>query len=204
MKAISPFPFFPFLLVLAYFSLHGYARLMNKLESSYMTGMPVGSPGYSPSSLNTTNKKNNHSLRQMVAELTDPQGQKTEKGDSLSKSRQADNRQQVIQKTILVHDPVITAKVWDDGVADGDIVTLFLNKECVLDSFMINKVKKEVVLHLKEGDNYLVLHAENLGKIPPNTAAIEVYEGKRKRDISMSSDLNKSGVVKIIYKPILQ
>ena len=45
------------------------------------------------------------------------------------------------------------------------------------------------------------MHALNLGKVPPNTAAISINDGAKKKIITLVSDLKKSGAVEIIYNP---
>lgn len=95
----------------------------------------------------------------------------------------------------------MTIKVWDNGLVDGDRISLFLNDKEILHDHKLKKRKKSVTLHLKPGVNYLVLHALNLGSIAPNTAAIEVDDGYQGKTITLRSDMKKSGAIEIIYTP---
>ena len=55
-------------------------------------------------------------------------------------------------------------------------------------------------LNCKEGVNTFVLHALNLGKISPNTAAILVIDGDKEYRLTLQSTLDKSGTLKIKYQ----
>ena len=45
------------------------------------------------------------------------------------------------------------------------------------------------------------MYAENLGEIPPNTALMVVTDGENRYEVRISSDLEKSGVIRFVYKP---
>jgi hypothetical protein len=126
-----------------------------------------------------------------------------EKIDLLAKTHTENGRNFVVQQKIILYSDLVTAKIWDRGTVDGDIVTLYLNGEDILDNFMTSKIKKEVVLHLSAGENFLVMHAVNMGSIPPNTASIEIEDGSKQKNITINSDTKKSGALEIIYKPTL-
>ncbi|MEO5967810.1 MAG: hypothetical protein ABIP69_06090, partial [Ferruginibacter sp.] len=48
--------------------------------------------------------------------------------------------------------------------------------------------------------NELVIYAENLGTIPPNTALMVVTDGKMRYEVRIDSDLKRSGVIHFILK----
>ena len=48
--------------------------------------------------------------------------------------------------------------------------------------------------------NELSMLAENLGMIPPNTAALVIYDGKIRYETLLSSDLSKSATIKLVKK----
>ncbi len=98
----------------------------------------------------------------------------------------------VKQKNILV-------KIWDDGQVDEDTVSLLVNDKLILENYRLQKEKYELNIQLTKKHNYIVLKAENLGRIPPNTAAISISEGKYERKIELSSDYDNSDAVEVIY-----
>lgn len=106
-----------------------------------------------------------------------------------------------IEQTITVNEPIVKILLWDKNKVDGDYVSVYLNGKLVLDSVEVVKAKKEIALHLQSGSNLLVMHAVNLGKIPPNTAAIALKGDKKHKIFVVNSDLKKSGAVELIYDP---
>lgn len=60
---------------------------------------------------------------------------------------------------------------------------------------------KKLQIQLKPGVNQLIVYAHNLGKDPPNTASVTLFNGKVKYPVSIESNLGKCGAIKIIYEP---
>ena len=87
--------------------------------------------------------------------------------------------------------------VWDNGTVDGDRVTLFLNGERLLYNHYVNKHKMAIPVTLKQDNNFLILHAEDIGSITPNTVAVSVDDGVKEQTIILSSNLDFSGAVMI-------
>ena len=110
-------------------------------------------------------------------------------------------RRFTVQKTITSEREIIKINVWDKNKVDGDIISLYLKGELILENFTVSHTKKEIEVQLHPGSNILVMHALNLGKVPPNTAAISINDGAKKKIITLVSDLKKSGAVEIIYNP---
>jgi hypothetical protein len=52
---------------------------------------------------------------------------------------------------------------------------------------------------IENTNNYLVLFANNLGKTPPNTAAIQFFDGKSERLFRLSSDLTTCSALNFLY-----
>ncbi|MBL4592863.1 MAG: hypothetical protein JKX68_03495 [Flavobacteriales bacterium] len=88
--------------------------------------------------------------------------------------------------------------VWDNRTTDGDVISLFLNNKNILKEFTISKDRLEVEVDVEEGvEYYLTLYAHNLGDIPPNTVAMYISDGQRKKFITLTSDLKACGAVKL-------
>jgi type IV secretory pathway VirB9-like protein len=45
------------------------------------------------------------------------------------------------------------------------------------------------------------MYADNLGRIPPNTALMVITAGKKKYEIRLASTEQKTAAVKFIYQP---
>lgn len=106
-----------------------------------------------------------------------------------------------VQESFTVRNKRVKIAVWDRNEVDGDIVSLYLNDELVKKNLRLKKRKKRITVKLQPGSNILVMYAENLGTIPPNTAALQIKDGKKKRNVTLVSDNGKSGAVELIYRP---
>ncbi len=106
-------------------------------------------------------------------------------------------RQVKIMSTIEVKSPSIRLKIWDNGTVDGDVASIFLNGEQVVKRQRVTKYKYSIPVTLKEDNNFLILHAEDLGDISPNTVAVSVDDGHKEQLIVLSSNLKESGAILI-------
>jgi len=112
---------------------------------------------------------------------------------------ESEKRKVIIKDHVNASSDYITIKLWDDGLEDGDIVTLRLNGKVAMDKFKVTKKPHEIIIPLAGEENIIELYAENVGNIPPNTAAIVVISGgKEIKSLVLESDLNKSEAIKIL------
>jgi hypothetical protein len=111
------------------------------------------------------------------------------------------NRPTKVLKTIELKNSNIKLYVYDSGAkVDGDIISMTLNGDYILEKYKLKKGRKLIEVTLQDGDNEIIMHAHNEGKIPPNTAAIFIIDGNKKHHLVINSDLETSGVLKLIYK----
>ena len=95
-------------------------------------------------------------------------------------------------KTIQVNGDHIDLFVNDAQTEDGDIISLNLNGEWIVRGLVVSKAGAKIVVPLIHKKNYLVMHAENLGSIPPNTASMQINDGTKTHQIILNSDAGKS------------
>ncbi|MDW7693389.1 hypothetical protein R9C00_01420 [Flammeovirgaceae bacterium SG7u.111] len=106
-----------------------------------------------------------------------------------------------IQSKFKVEAAKVTIKVWDLKEVDGDVISLKFNDQWVLKDYMLRKRKKKIKLKFRLGeDNKIIFFAHTLGDEPPNTAAIMIKSGKRKRTLNIRSDLNYCGAIQLTTK----
>ncbi len=110
---------------------------------------------------------------------------------------QVEGRPVRVDRVVKVQSNNLRIAVWDNGVVDGDIVTLFLNGNRILHDHRVNKAKRSFPVQVAPGDNLLILHAEDLGDISPNTVAVSLNDGVSEQIIIMSSNLRESGAILI-------
>ncbi|MEN0005076.1 MAG: hypothetical protein AAF798_13075 [Bacteroidota bacterium] len=108
------------------------------------------------------------------------------------------DRKVQVERLIEVQSETLRIKIWDNGTVDGDVVTIFLNGEQLVENFKVTKRKRGFPVKINtKGDNYLILHAEDLGDISPNTVAVSIDDGTREQVIILSSNLEESGALMI-------
>lgn len=94
----------------------------------------------------------------------------------------------------------IKIRISDNAKVDGDSITFYYNDKLLLEHFELGKSEKTLTLKLdKNADTHaLILYADNLGTIPPNTAFIEIDDGVSKQHMSMESDLDRCDIIYLI------
>src|SRR5258708_6694384 len=104
-------------------------------------------------------------------------------------------RESPVVATIPVHrQDSIRIDLYDNGEIDGDSVSLFLNNELILEHLNLQAQPKTIWLLLNKSlpVNKLLLYAENLGSIPPNTALMEIITKGRIYNIFLSTHYNRN------------
>jgi hypothetical protein len=106
-------------------------------------------------------------------------------------------------KTIEVENENFKVDLYDNGDIDGDTVSLFLNGRLLLSNKRLSDKPLSLTLNANDNKsvNELVMYAENLGSIPPNTALMVVTDGGKRYEVRLTSDLEKSGSIRFIHKP---
>ena len=106
-------------------------------------------------------------------------------------------------KTIEIENETFKVDLYDNGDIDGDSITLFFNGKLILSHKRLSD--KAISLNLSAVNNKdineLVMYADNLGSIPPNTALMVVTDGPNRYEVRITSDMEKSGVIRFVHKP---
>lgn len=104
-------------------------------------------------------------------------------------------------KTVIVDSPQIKIELYDNAEIDGDTITVFVNNKLLL--YQQRLTDKPLTINFTafpDVEYELVMYADNLGLIPPNTALMIVTAGTKKFDLFLSSSEQKSASVKFVYK----
>ncbi|MCP2937382.1 hypothetical protein NK983_32285, partial [Salmonella enterica subsp. enterica serovar Typhimurium] len=83
------------------------------------------------------------------------------------------------------HSATVRVELYDNGTIDNDSVSLFLNNREVLPASRLTHKAIRLTLTLDPNLEYneLSMFAENLGAIPPNTAALILYDGNIRHEL---------------------
>ncbi|MGQ0737923.1 MAG: hypothetical protein ACT4OJ_02580 [Bacteroidota bacterium] len=113
----------------------------------------------------------------------------------------AERKNEVVNE-IEVESDTILVSLYDNGEIDGDIISLFYNKNLIF--FNQKLTHKSIRINLPVNPaleaNELSMFAENLGLIPPNTALLVINDGKNKHELRLSSSLEKNATIRIKKK----
>ena len=113
-----------------------------------------------------------------------------------------DKRKSTVLKTIEVGNHSVKIDLYDNGEIDGDSVSIFYNGKMIIANRKLTARPISFILDMDEENavNELAMYAENLGSIPPNTALMIVTDGPNRYEVRITSDLEKSGVIRFILK----
>ncbi len=92
--------------------------------------------------------------------------------------------------------------LYDNAEFDRDTVSVFLNRQRIVDKLMLSTQARKVKLNLTKEENELAVFAENLGQIPPNTAICIIQDGEKRFTIHLTSTLSENGVIRIRKKVV--
>jgi hypothetical protein len=101
---------------------------------------------------------------------------------------------------IHVDSMTFTINLYDYKLTDGDIVSINFNGDWILKEYSLEE--KPVKLRIKlnaNGKNFLLLHAESIGRRPPNTMGLSYYFKGEKKEMILKSDLKASEMIEIEY-----
>jgi len=107
------------------------------------------------------------------------------------------NRDVVLKDTVDVTNTAITISVWDDSKIDNDVISIKINDEWIVKYLEAKQERIKFKYFLTKPENYIILRADNIGEIPPNTTAVNIDDGKNSRTIVLNSDLGMSEAIRI-------
>ncbi|MDO6433638.1 hypothetical protein Q4E93_23710 [Flavitalea sp. BT771] len=88
--------------------------------------------------------------------------------------------------------------LYDNGIVDGDTVSVVLNDEVIIPKQGLTEqaYRKVIKIPPSMGDSLqLVIYAENLGSIPPNSGLLIIEDGSDRYEVGFKGDMKKSPAV---------
>ncbi len=116
---------------------------------------------------------------------------------------QMNKRKNTETSHLVVHEKNIILEVYDNGIIDSDTVSVFYNGNLILSHQRLSEKPIVIPISLdgKTRIHEIVLFAENLGSIPPNTALVVVKAGDKRYELFASANLSENAVIRFEYKP---
>ena len=120
---------------------------------------------------------------------------------TLQKDLRLQNRQKELVQTVSIDTSFIHIEMYDNAEIDGDTVTVFLNNTLLLyKKRLTNKPLTLDVNVFPDTDYELMMYADNLGSIPPNTSLMVITAGRKRYQLHLSSSEQKSATVRFRYE----
>jgi hypothetical protein len=122
--------------------------------------------------------------------------------DSLKIVESFVKRKAVLNRELLVESDSVRLSFYDNGEIDGDSISVFVNHELVLSHQELAAKAFNIYLHLDSTRELteISMFAENLGRLPPNTALMVVTDGKNRYEVFLSSSLTENATVELRRK----
>jgi hypothetical protein len=111
-------------------------------------------------------------------------------------------RKPVVSQVFLVESDSVRLSFYDNGEIDGDSISVFVNTQVVLTHQALEAKAFNLYLHLDSTRdvNEVSMFAENLGRIPPNTALMVITDGKNRYQVFLSSSLTENATIQLKRK----
>ncbi|MDQ3552778.1 MAG: hypothetical protein M3413_14775 [Bacteroidota bacterium] len=111
-------------------------------------------------------------------------------------------KENVLQTLDVINDSIVLS-FYDNGVVDGDIISVYLNNQPVVFEARLTEAAIKKTIHLNFNDQEhidLLLVAESLGSIPPNTGLLIVQDGSSRYTLHFSADFQTNATVRFRKK----
>lgn len=106
-------------------------------------------------------------------------------------------------ETIYFTSDSLLFTLYDNGEVDGDTVSIIMNGKMVLarQGLSTKAINKTVYVPKGSGDELqIVMYAETLGSIPPNTGLLIIQDGNVRHEVRFSGDLKKNAGITLRRK----
>jgi hypothetical protein len=113
----------------------------------------------------------------------------------------ATRKSETIQN-LYFHGDSLVLSLYDNGMVDGDTVSVFFNGNPIISKqqLKVSAFKKTIYITPEMDSVELVLFADNLGSIPPNTGLLTVRDGDQTYNVRFSADLQKNASIVLTRK----
>ncbi len=109
----------------------------------------------------------------------------------------ASRKIEIIRNVIFRSDSLVLS-LYDNGEVDGDTVSIVLNDKVIIAKKRLSTSAINTTIYTSgiPGDSLrLIMYAENLGNIPPNTGLLIIQDGEERHEIRFEGDLQKNSAI---------
>lgn len=111
------------------------------------------------------------------------------------------SRENSLVQTLIVNTETVSIKLYDNGEIDDDTISVYLDDKLILANKRLSTVPISLNLKMDESnaEHELVMVAENMGRIPPNTSLMIVTAGDKRYEVRITSTEQKNAMVRFKY-----
>ncbi len=110
---------------------------------------------------------------------------------------EVNDRKLEMVETVFFKSDSLQLTLYDNGEVDGDTVSVLINGKVVMpkQGLSTKAIRKTIYLPPGTDSLQLIMYAENLGSIPPNTGLLVVQDGDAVYEIRFSADMGKNSSI---------
>jgi hypothetical protein len=175
--------------------------IVDSIEQYAFQPPPPGSPGQSSviaESAVPVQPTNNiaekpETLKPEVSTIVKPSSEQTNEERLTSRTK-------ILQNVIPVKGDSIELRFYDNAEIDGDSIAVFLNGRLLKEHILLAEeaYTMKIALTDLQADNELVMVAENLGSIPPNTSLMVAIVEDKRYEAHLQSTMGSSALVRLV------
>lgn len=111
-------------------------------------------------------------------------------------------RKRVLTKEIPLSGDSIELRFYDNAEIDGDSISLFLNDKLIFEHIRLTGNAYSIKFATSElkDTNELIMVAENLGAIPPNTSYMLAIVGDKRHEAYLASTEGSSAMIRLVKR----
>lgn len=111
-------------------------------------------------------------------------------------------RKNELAQTFTVTSKEIMVRLYDNGEIDDDTISVYLDGKLILANKKLSASPITYTIQMNEDqpEHVLVMVAENMGRIPPNTSLMIVQDGDKRYQSSITSTEQKNAMVRFRYQ----
>ncbi len=105
-------------------------------------------------------------------------------------------RKERVQQAVDITSDSLQLSFYDNGVIDGDSISVYLNDQPIITNSKLTSVATKQKIYVGGMTEIrLLLVAENLGSIPPNTGLLVIRDGEKTYQVNFTADMQTNASI---------
>lgn len=172
--------------------------LLNQVSLTKPAAPKNNEPAKPPENKKTEVKKPIEKPVSEVKKIPETNIAEVRKPVSVLPAAEISRRKTQVIRNVLFHSDSLRLTLYDNGTVDGDTVSVLLNGNVILAKKGLSTlpIRATIPASAALGDSILlIMYAENLGSIPPNSGLLIIEDGDDRYEIRFEGDLQNSAAI---------